>query len=259
MNNSGNPPSHRTERSLLMPQMHPLPDDAEIAASVEEKLREWLMPGIPKGAISLVAGRPKPGKALFTAWLAAQVTRAGGNVIFSNYEDDRGEDSRPRLRVAGANLDRVTFWNPDLLSPDGLAMLERYIVATDTVLITIDPLRAHLGKAVDDRAALAPLTRLCHRTGVALVAVDHTRRHPRASGSLTDAMLGTGSGFMANARALFVFGKNADDPDQRLLIGAGANHSDDEGRGMICEFDLAPTEINGEEAEVARPLLVDPA
>src|SRR4029453_10847811 len=160
--------------------------------------------------------------------------------------------------VGGANLARVTFWNPDLLSPDGLAMLERYITATGTVLITIDPLRAHLGKAVDDRAALAPLTRLCHRTGVALVAVDHTRRNPRASGSLTDAMLGTGSGFMANARALFVFGKNADDPDQRLLVGAGANHSDDEGRGMIFEFDLAPTEINGEETEVARLLLVDP-
>ncbi len=115
------------------------PEDALRASHVKEREIEWLLEGrIPRGMITLVAGRPGQGKSLFSAWLAARVSQRDGGVIFSNDEDLKAETSRPRLRLAGADLNRVHFWKPTLVSADGIAQLDRFVRAMKIRLLVVD-------------------------------------------------------------------------------------------------------------------------
>ena len=129
-----------------MSNQHGLPDDEyELASDVEEKLIQWLIEQrLARGVITLIAGRPGQGKSLFTAWLTAHMTQQGDRVIFSNVEDLRGETTRPRLRVAGADLTKVSFWTPDLSTAEGLAKLEAVVKALKIKLLIVDPISAHL-------------------------------------------------------------------------------------------------------------------
>jgi hypothetical protein len=235
-----------------------LPDDHELARDTKEKRVEWIVDQrIPRSMITLIAGRPGQGKSLFTAWLAAHVSQQGENVLFSNVEDLRGATTRPRLRVAGADLSKVHFWTPDLTTPEGIAQAELMIRVLDIKMLVIDPLAAHLPRKVSEsRAAIRPITELCERTGLALVALHHTRKGASKKQHALDAVLGGGSGFMANARVVYLFGKNVDDPDERVLACAKTNISEE--GSMTFTFDLVETEIDGEVEEVASLTLLDP-
>ncbi len=81
------------------------------ASGVEAQAVDWLWrERIPKGMITLVAGKPDQGKGMFAAHVAAEVSAAGGRVLYSAAEDDPARMTRPRLEAAGANLDNVLLW-----------------------------------------------------------------------------------------------------------------------------------------------------
>src|SRR5262245_25223317 len=110
----------------------PLQQDHERADKVEASSIEWLDEEelgqrIPLGMLTLVAGRPGQGKSIWTADLAARISRTGKGVIFSNLEDPLGPVVKPRLEAAGAVLDRIHFWNPTL--PRDTETLETMITA----------------------------------------------------------------------------------------------------------------------------------
>ena len=246
------------KRAARKPQVV-LPADHELAVDTEEKLTKWLIDQrIPRSRITMVAGRPGQGKSLFTAWLAGHVSQQKGEaVVFSNIEDIRGEDSRPRIRVAGADLKNIHFWTPDLATADGLQQTENFVKALGITLMVIDPLAAHLPRGISEsRDHTAKITELCSNTGLALVAVHHTRVSASKKGHAIDAVLGTGSGFKANARAVYLFGRNVDDPDERILSAAKINGAEE--GSMTFNFDLAETEIEGVTTEIPRLVLVDP-
>ena len=79
----------------------------------------WLWrPYLACGKLALLDGDPGAGKSLFTADLAARLTRGGrmpdgswrrqkANVLFLNAEDALDDTLRPRLDAAGADLARV--------------------------------------------------------------------------------------------------------------------------------------------------------
>ena len=79
----------------------------------------WLWrPYLACGKLALLDGDPGAGKSLFTADLAARLTRGGrmpdgswrrkkANVLFLNGEDALDDTLRPRLDAAGADLARV--------------------------------------------------------------------------------------------------------------------------------------------------------
>src|SRR5689334_525918 len=120
---------------------------------------EWLWgERIPRGMISLVAGLPGVGKSLFGYFLAAETSQNGG-VIYSTYEESLRKTARARLEAAGANLERVLFWNPEL--PGDTNVLADVIEANDAELVVIDPIAAHLSVSIyndqDVRRALSPL------------------------------------------------------------------------------------------------------
>ncbi|HEY2419040.1 MAG TPA: AAA family ATPase, partial [Steroidobacteraceae bacterium] len=85
---------------------------------VREWAAAWLWPGwLPLGKLAIVDGDPGLGKSTLLFDLAARVSKDGvmpdgsqgasGSVLILNAEDDAEDTIKPRLLVAGAELERV--------------------------------------------------------------------------------------------------------------------------------------------------------
>ena len=93
------------------------------ASAIAPDRVEWLWPDrIPLGTLTLFSGDPKLGKSLAAIAVLAAVTRGGplpgaeadgpavaprGSAILLSAEDDPARTIVPRLRAAGADLERV--------------------------------------------------------------------------------------------------------------------------------------------------------
>ena len=110
-----------------------------MAKIAEEEVR-WLWPGwIAYGKLTLVCGDPGLFKSGITTDLAARVTTGrpmplreletpAGNVLLLFAEDGAADTVKPRLRAAGADMERVHFYTPeDLpeLKPESLRPIVR--------------------------------------------------------------------------------------------------------------------------------------
>lgn len=202
-------------------------DDAIIAKDVKAKKVEWYWRGrIPAGMMTLIAGRPDQGKGLVSAHIAADVSRRGGNVIYSAIEDDNAMMTRPRLESAGADLNRILFWKFGV--PEQLQELEARVADAKIRLIVMDPLAAHLTSGVSQysdtiRKVTNPMSRMCERTGCAVIVIAHAlKKVPKNSHPLS-AIGGSSSGLPAAARMAFLFGVDPDDADRRILACVKAN------------------------------------
>jgi hypothetical protein len=93
----------------------------------------WLAKGrLPRGAVSLLVGDEGIGKSLLWVWVVARITTGGGEFLFPEFgiprrdpehvliaaitEDDCQTVVRPRLEVAGADLNMIQVIRTD---PDG--------------------------------------------------------------------------------------------------------------------------------------------
>jgi hypothetical protein len=192
---------------------------------------------MPKGMLSLVAGRPGQGKSLFAAMLAAEVSKTG-YVLFSNREDPWPQVVRPRLEAAGAKLDHVIPFSPTL--PDDLASLERMIRDTKAKACILDPAASHLGVSMfndqDVRKALSPAAELAERTNCSLIMITHTVKYVSARSHPLTAIGGSGGGMTGAARAIFLFGVDPADSTQRALVPVKFNIGP-KPAGMTFELD----------------------
>jgi 5S rRNA maturation endonuclease (ribonuclease M5) len=217
---------------------------------VERKLC-WLWPGrIPLGKLTLFAGDPGLGKSAATIDIAARVTHGTawpdgalntqpGSVIILSAEDDPEDTIRPRLRVAGANLDKVhNLQAVRHAKPDGDTTLDYFSMATDVTalqdavvslrdvqLVIVDPISAYLGGTDSHvnakvRGVLAPLAQVAQTLRFAVILLDHLSKAPsrpalyRPNGSIA---------FTAAARAVWFFAKNPDVPEQHLMLPGKMN------------------------------------
>jgi hypothetical protein len=197
------------------------------ASGVKAEVVEWRwMKRIPKGMLTLVAGKPDQGKGLFAAYIAAEISQAGGNVLYSAAEDSEGLMTRPRLEAAGANLDNVHLWRFQL--PRHGKELGQYVLDLDIDLIVMDPVARHLSGGISRHSdnigsVLKPLTDLIESTGTSVLLIEHALKRVPKSGHPLDAIGGSSSGLPAAARAAFVFGIDPDDPDRRVIAPAKFN------------------------------------
>lgn len=181
---------------------------------------------IPKGMITVVAGRPDQGKGLFATHVAAEVSKAGGRVLYSAAEDDHGRMTRPRLEAAGANLNNVLLWR--FRMPENLVELQEIIVSERIDLVVMDPFASHLSNGINRhsdnvRDVLGPLTQTIEQTGTAVLVIEHALKRIPQSGEPLQAIGGSGSGLPAASRAAYVFGIDPDDEDRRILAKAKFN------------------------------------
>jgi AAA domain len=182
---------------------------------------EWLWKDrIPRGMITVVAGRPDQGKGLFAAHLAAHASQQGIRVLYSAAEDSHGVMTRPRLEAAGAVLGRILLWRFQL--PSQQLELFELITKHKIGLIVIDPLASHLSSGISRhsdniREVLAPLTNVIEKSGTSVVIIELALKRVPPSGHPINAIGGSGSGLPAAARAAFLFGIDPGDPDKRVL------------------------------------------
>jgi hypothetical protein len=194
----------------------------------------WLWPDrIPLGAITGLDGDPGSGKSTIVNDIAARLTRGNnmpscdaalpaGGVVLLQAEDDLGATVHPRLRAAGADLDRIlvyprtAFACHPLTLPDDMELLEAAAERVQAKLVVLDPLAAFLAGAmaseVSARRALAPLAEMAQRRRLAVLVV----RHLVKAGSSSSNPLYRGAGSIAiagTARSV-------------LLVGADPAHKD---------------------------------
>jgi putative DNA primase/helicase len=225
---------------------------------------DWLWPGwLAGGKLHLIGGAPGTGKTTLAAGLAAIVTcggrwpdgtraRAGSVVIWSG-EDDNADTLNPRLRAAGADMQRVHVIErvidrgeayPFDPARDMDALSDALQAIPDVRLIVVDPVVSAVSgdshKNAEVRRGLQPLVDLAASIGGALLGVTHfskgtTGRDPleRITGSLA---------FGALARIVLVAAKqDADDdrPARRVLLRAKSNNGPD-GGGFAYDLQQAP-------------------
>ncbi len=207
----------------------------------------WLWrPYLAFGKLALLDGDPGAGKSLFTADLAARLTRGGrmpdgswrrkkANVLFLNAEDALDDTLRPRLDAAGADparvfcLGGVQVGNADggeMSFPACIEPLRRAVVAHAIELVVIDPMMAFFKPEVAAnsdqvmRVALAPLASLAARAGASVLLVRQLTKH----GGRKALYRGSGSiGIIGAIRTALFLARHPREPDRRILAMTKSN------------------------------------
>lgn len=221
---------------------------------------DWLWDGwLAAGKLHLIGGAPGTGKTTLAASLAAILTAGGcwpdgspatnGTVVFWSGEDDHADTLNPRLRAAGAAMDRVFMVDgvreggeryPFDPARDMDALRASLATIPDVRLIVIDPIVSAVTgdshKNAEVRRGLQPLVDLAGQLRCALLGVTHfskgtSGRDPveRITGSLA---------FGALARLVMVTAKQdaeGDRPERRVMLRAKSNLGPD-GGGFVYEL-----------------------
>jgi len=225
-----------------------------LASTFEPRGVEWFWPDrFGLGHLSLIAGLPDKGKGLITTFMIAAATTGGewpcgegkairGSVILFTAEDGINDTVVPRLKAAGADLDKVHIVgmkrNADgtermfNLASD-LALLEETIARIgDVVLIIVDPVSSYLGvgkidsfRTTDVRGVLAPLATLVERHHVCFVGVMHFNKKADVSNAML--RIADSLAYVAAARHVYVCIDDGETPGQRLFVKAKNNLAPD--------------------------------
>ncbi len=217
-----------------------------LSSQVPVRRVTWVWPGyVPAGKLTTIEGDPGAGKSTLTIdlvarWSTTEAMPSGAahagpyDCLMISAEDDPEDTIVPRLRAAGADLNRVHLLSsgadPALPFDLGIDLdaLDKTIVAMRIGILVLDPLASFLPDSSDShsdhkiRRALYPLHLLARRTGVAVVAVRHLTK------SATKAIhAGNGSiGIIAAARAAFMVGPiPGEDESLRVITPIKANLS----------------------------------
>jgi hypothetical protein len=204
-------------------------------ANVEPQDVAWLWPGrLPAGMLAVFDGAPGAGKSSIVCDLAARITtgrpwpgtvgrREPRDVILLAHEDSAAHTVRPRLDVAGADVQRVHILDsvkgrlPRF--PDDVGAIESAIRSTGASMLIVDPISAYIGEADlhrdnEVRGALTPLVGVAESTGAAIILI----RHLRKSGGTDAIYRGLGSvAITALARTSMMLLRDPDDEEARVL------------------------------------------
>lgn len=215
----------------------------------------WLWDGwLARGKLHVLAGAPGTGKTTIAMSLAATVSAGGrwpdgtrsaaASVVVWSGEDDAGDVLQPRLALAGANLDRVSFLTG--MSEQGkdrsfdpahdIASLREALMGQDVQLLIIDPIVAAISgdshKNAEVRRGLQPLVDIAAEMGVAVLGITHLSKGTAGRDPLERV---TGSlAFGAVARVVFLAAKRQDPgddagQDNRLFVRVKSNVGADGG------------------------------
>ena len=206
---------------------------------------EWLWRGVlPKSKLVLLAGKGGLGKSQVAVSIAATVSTGGmfpggskpcelGRVVILSAEDDAADTIVPRLKAAGADLDKVEILedmkqhthdgaeNRRLFSLDSdVSQLdELFIEFGDIRLLVLDPISSYLG-AIDShknsqvRSLLAPLTQFAQHHAVTVVCITHLNKGDSMQAS--NRVMGSAA-FVNAVRSGFIVTKDKEDPERRIL------------------------------------------
>jgi AAA domain len=248
---SQTPASEYDDRLPPEPKPQPEPLGTLLSTVAPENIT-WLWSSrIPLGKLTVLDGDPGLGKSTATLDIAARVSvglhmpdgdqgAAPAGVVILSAEDGLADTIVPRLRAAGANLERVLALEKipaDIgyrlpVLPSDMGYLRSAIKQIDAKLVIVDPLMAFLESRVnthrdsDVRQALYPLSVLAAETGAALVVVRHLNKDEKKGNGGAANPLYRGGGSIAivgAARSGLLIAKDPDNPDHRVLASTKCN------------------------------------
>jgi len=161
--------------------------------------KKWLArQRIPWGQMTIMVGDEGIGKSLFWVWVVAAITtgkplpefgiptRDARHVRLIITEDDWATDVRPRLELAGVDLDYVSLvaaqndgTGTPVFPSDDMSLLYEdpvpALVVVDALADTVAP-EINMSNAVSARILLSQWTEYATRTGAAVLILSHTNR-----------------------------------------------------------------------------------
>lgn len=223
---------------------------------IKKEHLEYLWPKyLPLGKLAHFAGKSTEGKSPVSTSLGAicsngsrwpdgtENTLGQRDVILLAAEDDPQDTVRPRLELAGANLERIhqavctvrTSQNESekllALSSDLALLIESMRTLPELALVIVDPLTNYLGPGVkmsreeEVRALLMPMALAAAELKICILTIGHFNRRDRGTESL-DRIMGAAA-FHGIARFLYLAGPDPQDDDpyahcfvQRRGVGA---------------------------------------
>ena len=214
---------------------------------VESMRTEWLWrQWLPLGCITVMDGDPGVGKSTITTHIAARLTsgkslppfHAGPeleptHVVVLSAEDDVSRTIRPRMELAGKDLERVIILEAirrdeedPVTLPCDLKHLETVVVEHQAKLVIIDPFNAYLDESVntykdhDVRRCLRQLHKLAERHQLSVLIVRHLNK---AMGMSAKHRGGGSMGIIGAARAAWMVGTDPNDKDTHVLAVSKSN------------------------------------
>lgn len=151
----------------------------------------WERHFIPRGCLTVPAGRGNAGKSTACAAWAAEATRRGQTVAWLHSEEDRSMHITPKLLAAGADLELVQFLDVGVRMDDGtiseatlqlprdIERLEEGLVEMGCSFVVFDALtsfkssRMSANSGDDVRAFLEPIQRMAGRLNAVVLGIAH--------------------------------------------------------------------------------------
>ena len=242
-----------------------------------EKPPQWLIPRyVPRGNLTSFEGSGGEGKTMMGVEIIAKTSRGekvffdqsttppitGGSIILAA-EDSYESNWRPKLRLAGAELDKVFFLQPSITDSRRLRQIEKELhrLANRNIsILFIDPLSSFTRKSLtvesSARQILDRLGKTRHTNhNLAVIVVRHLTKNE--STSLSNRGLGS-VGIGARARSAFMFLPDPKDNTVKLMLHVKHNWSEEQ-RTPRFEPKVVGTEIGiGNEKQHVDFALVDP-
>lgn len=156
-----------------------------------ERVDWWEKHLIPRGCLTVVAGRGNSGKSTTCAAWAAEATRRGEVVAWLHSEESRSMHIVPKLHAAGANVELVQFLDVGVQMDDGtiseaqlqlprdLERLEEGLVDLGCRFLVFDaitsfkPSKMSANSGDDVRAFLEPIQRMAGRLNAVVLGIAH--------------------------------------------------------------------------------------
>jgi putative DNA primase/helicase len=228
---------------------------AQSAASVKLERLEWLWPDrIPGGKITWYSGKPDCGKSLALLDLIARVTTGNDwpdgiknevgprRVLLAASEDDLGTTLVPRLKAAGADLDKVliikriivenvkaskTVQRALQLKADARLLRHTLKKNPDIALVALDPITGYFGDADPNkdkeiRPVMEAVQDACDASKAAFVAIVHHNK--RSDVDALGKILG-GSSVAGVSRAAWGFSRDSENKDEFYMALVKSNLS----------------------------------
>lgn len=218
------------------------------ASTIAEAPTSWLWEGFfPWGELSIMEGDPDVGKTTVLLNVIAAVTTGtplpygpsdpdtSAPALYFTSEDSIAKTIVPRLKAAGADLERVYVQQPksaELLLPGAVDSLRAIVRQTGARIVALDPFNAFLdanevnvNREQEVRHALRPLRDLAEDEGLVIIG----QRHLNKATDKPSLYRGGGSiGLAAVARSVVLVAKHPEDPALRVVISQKCNLCSDD-------------------------------
>jgi len=223
----------------------------QMANAIQERPVNWQWHNrLELGAVNVLGGDPASGKSLLAVAITAAVTAGSRwpdareadwsptprNVILLTSEDDPSRATVPRLRAAGANLERVAILRMVVedgeqralcLQRDLRAIEETIIKVGDVAVVVVDPVDSYLGRTDSNqneevRAVLEPLVYLAEKHDVCFIVIKHLNKSIGTPSALY-RVAGT-IAFVALARTVHIVASDPEDKHRRLMLPLKVAH-----------------------------------